>query len=390
MNNATQVKRFEGDYVQCNILLIGKTGVGKSTFANYLFDTERFDTGDGNPVTGWGDNFQNYSFLPYEGNSRVRINVYDSVGLEPDNYDKWIDKLRNFLKDKSSKDNPNDQIHIVFYMLNGAGSRIEDTEIEIIRKIHGKFKLPISVVLTQCDKAEGKREALEKVVSQNTGLSPILVCSKCVKMRDGTSSGKTYGKDEAIEEIIDASINKVGLNLRDKLYHQAYALVRSIQDHLIEQFTHEDMTMNFISAYKERPRFFHESFLEKIDIDIPNQVKDFTGPVFEDYCKFLEELAKTSSEKDVKEKRMWLDFHKSFIEIQKIIDLNAIADNTLGDQDLTSRIITGFLGKWRSKIADDLDDIFRNSRGQKNSAKEIIIKRFTDIDEQLKKACRKQ
>lgn len=387
MNNAAQVKRSEGDYAQCNILLIGKTGVGKSTFANYLFDTEIFDTGDGKPVTGWENNFQHYSFLPYVGNSQVRINVFDTVGLEPDNYDKLFDTIREFLKDKSSKDNPNDQIHIVFYMLNGAGARIEGIETKSIREIHYEFKLPISVVLTQCDKAEGKQDDLEKVVIEKTGLSPISVCSKCVKMRDGTSSGKTYGKDEAIEAIIDVSINKVGLNLRDKLYDQASVLIGIIQDHLIEKFTNEDMTMNRISSYKETPRFFHESFLK--DIQIPNQVKDFIGPVFEDYHKFLEELAKTSLEKDVKKRRIWLDFHKSFIEIQKIIDLNAIAANTLGDQDLTSRIITGFLGKWISEIADALDDIFRNSRDQKNRAKEIIIKRFTDIDEQLKKACRK-
>lgn len=287
MNNAAQVKRSEGDYARCNILLIGRTGVGKSTFANYLFDTEIFDTGDGKPVTGWEDNFQHYSFLPYADNSRVRIDVYDSVGLEPKDYDKWFDIIREFLKDKSSKDNPNDQIHILFYMFNGGGDRIQCIETKSIKEIHDGFELPISVVITHCDTAEGKQYDLEKVVIEDTGLSPILVCSTCVKMRDGTSSEKTYGKDEAIEAIIDASINKVGLNLRDKLYNQASVLIGSIQDHLIEKFTNEDMTMKFISAYKENPRSFHESFLKEIDIDIPNQVKDFIGPVFEDYHKFL-------------------------------------------------------------------------------------------------------
>ena len=33
-----------------NILILGKTGVGKSSFCNYIFDQELFRTGTGKPV----------------------------------------------------------------------------------------------------------------------------------------------------------------------------------------------------------------------------------------------------------------------------------------------------------------------------------------------------
>lgn len=59
--------------IKCNILMIGKTGVGKSSFGNYLFDENLFRTGNGKPVTNFENNFENYSFLYDE----LEINVYD-------------------------------------------------------------------------------------------------------------------------------------------------------------------------------------------------------------------------------------------------------------------------------------------------------------------------
>jgi predicted GTPase len=68
--------------VKCNVLLIGKTGTGKSTFANYLFGVDKFTIGTGAPVTKWEENFQKYDLNV----SDVQINVYDSVGLVSRHY----------------------------------------------------------------------------------------------------------------------------------------------------------------------------------------------------------------------------------------------------------------------------------------------------------------
>ena len=55
---------------KCNILIMGKSGSGKSSFCNYLFDApELFATGKGKPITSWEENFQSEKsslyFLPY-------------------------------------------------------------------------------------------------------------------------------------------------------------------------------------------------------------------------------------------------------------------------------------------------------------------------------------
>lgn len=74
--------------IACNVLIIGKTGTGKSSFANYLFDVDKFTTGSGEPVTSWAENFQAYHFKK----NGIKINVFDSVGLEPDNQKKMDDR----------------------------------------------------------------------------------------------------------------------------------------------------------------------------------------------------------------------------------------------------------------------------------------------------------
>lgn len=60
---------------------------------------DKFTTGSGEPVTSWAENFQAYHFEK-EG---IKINVYDSVGLEPDNQSKWMGELDKFWPKNRSK-----------------------------------------------------------------------------------------------------------------------------------------------------------------------------------------------------------------------------------------------------------------------------------------------
>lgn len=42
---------MEAKKVKCNVVLMDKSGAGKSSFANYLFEEEIFTSGIGKPVT---------------------------------------------------------------------------------------------------------------------------------------------------------------------------------------------------------------------------------------------------------------------------------------------------------------------------------------------------
>src|SRR5574344_993622 len=136
--------------IKCNVVLIGKTGAGKSSFANYLFDTEKFSVSTGKPCTGWEENFQFHS-LDIKG---VTVNIYDTVGLEADNYKNWISNINIFLDSKQSNKNPNEIIHTLFYVVNCASARIEEKELDELYNIQKKYNLSTAIILTNCSEAK--------------------------------------------------------------------------------------------------------------------------------------------------------------------------------------------------------------------------------------------
>lgn len=77
----------------CNVLIAGKSGVGKSSFCNYIFGEELFRTGEGMPVTDWENHFQSR----VASHSGMNIKVYDTVGIEQDNLLEWKSRLYTFL-----------------------------------------------------------------------------------------------------------------------------------------------------------------------------------------------------------------------------------------------------------------------------------------------------
>ena len=211
--------------IACNVLIIGKTGTGKSSFADYLFDVDKFTTGSGEPVTSWAENFQAYHFEK-EG---IKINVYDSVGLEPDNQTKWMSELDKFLAQKQSQKDPNKIIHTLFYVINASSARIELGEIDKIRENKEKYDIDGAVVLTHCDVAD--RDALsclEKTCEQND-LQSIKVCSISRKTRVGAESQK-HGKDEAVKILLNSSYEKVSKELNAAICNNAVECLVAIRE----------------------------------------------------------------------------------------------------------------------------------------------------------------
>ncbi|EXJ22496.1 hypothetical protein ADIAL_2082 [Alkalibacterium sp. AK22] len=120
-----------------NILIAGKTGVGKSTLINNVFREKLADTGIGKPVT------KHLRRISKEG---IPIVLYDTRGLELEESVQKQVKGEIFdivAKNKQTKE----AIHAVYYCLQANSSRIEESEIDLIKAISNK--LPVILVLTQ-------------------------------------------------------------------------------------------------------------------------------------------------------------------------------------------------------------------------------------------------
>jgi GTPase SAR1 family protein len=201
--------------IKCNILIVGKSGAGKSSFCNYLFNKPGFfETGKGKPVTGWDKNFQSFRFEA-EG---MPIEVYDTVGLEVNNYRQWITNLNHFLnKHSRNQENPGDWIHGVFYVLNACSDRVEDLEKQLIKETFlTGADLPVQIILTNCDTAtEHQRVAIMKELrSLDSKIKIHQVNSVNQRFRNKTS--ESFGRDAVLETFLSQSYHYIGKNMAIK------------------------------------------------------------------------------------------------------------------------------------------------------------------------------
>lgn len=172
-----------------SIMLIGKTGVGKSTLINNLFRENIAETGIGKPVT---DHLQK---ITKEG---VPLVLYDTKGLE---LDPSVQKeVRHEILDtiKDSYNSPEEEgIHLIYYCINAAGGRIEEMEIDFINDL-GKI-IPLIVVLTQSIGDNGKKLADYIRGLDITAKAVIPVLSEDYKISDDIIL-PSFGLRELLEE----------------------------------------------------------------------------------------------------------------------------------------------------------------------------------------------
>ena len=187
----------------CNVLIMGKTGTGKSTLLNYICDTKIAETGTGKPVTGEGL----YEHVVSINNQDVRL--FDSWGIEAGKVDRWKALIADALKAHGTQKSIKDWFHSVIYCVQAGGGRVEDIDVEIIKQFL-KEGYKLTVVLTKADQVsetdEAKmKETISYEIGENAGnlsnsLNIIATCAE----KKVTRSGETqpFGKEEVCNSIL--------------------------------------------------------------------------------------------------------------------------------------------------------------------------------------------
>ncbi len=151
-----------------NIMLIGKTGVGKSTLINHIFREHLAQTGIGKPIT------THLEKITKEG---VPITLYDTKGLELNETvkEEVRREVRNEIKRLRSYGEEKNQIHAIWYCINATSNRMESFEEGWIREL--SESIPVVVVLTQSIQEENVEELTKYIHSlrlQIKGIVPVL------------------------------------------------------------------------------------------------------------------------------------------------------------------------------------------------------------------------
>ena len=113
---------------ETNLVIIGKSGIGKSSLLNYLLDKDVAETGSGEPVTKQGFHLNTCTF------NHQKLNIYDSWGIEAGKTEVWMSDFERFLNLKESSTEVRKWIHRVIICISAEGKRIEEFEKRILNK----------------------------------------------------------------------------------------------------------------------------------------------------------------------------------------------------------------------------------------------------------------
>lgn len=184
------------------ILVLGKTGVGKSSFINYFLGTNKAETGMGKPIT------TGYCIEYEYNNGKFPVKIYDNQGFEAAIADKQKEKIINFIAEQNNSENVFNWFHTIFYCTS-AHHRFEDFEANFIIDLSKKISQNIHIIMTTCDGIaptildEKEQNIRKKLKSLGNRCHIFRVVSITKKKRDG-SIVEPYGKEE-----ISASVFKL-------------------------------------------------------------------------------------------------------------------------------------------------------------------------------------
>lgn len=252
-----------------NVLIIGLSGVGKSSLINYVFGQNVADVGIGEPVTQKG--FHMYPCIKND----LKISFFDSWGLEVGKEKEWTNLLNEELDKRDITKSADNWFHSIFYCINAASQRIQLFEINIIKNIQNK-KYNVTIIFTNSDNVtENEINSLKECIYKEIkNVKIINACSISTKKR-GSPKIENYGKEDIENDIYINFWNSIILRLPERCQ---YLIFQEIEKAKLKIINHVDCNMGWFNygtindevLYKINN--FKKQLLNIIDSIITNEI----------------------------------------------------------------------------------------------------------------------
>ena len=353
-----------------NILVIGKTGVGKSTLINGVLDlnedvqAKEGNEGEAQKIKGWKKKY------PINENDKVSIkglNIWDTEGIEfsakkDNNIARNREKVENLIEEHKAI--PNEQINCLWYCING--NIIEEEEIEYItslldtyekknkmenlKDLLDNYKFPIIFVYTQAYGSEEKNiNAIKGVLNKIDYFKEnpkefkfINVIAKDYSYN--IKKNKIIEEKENIDKLIDLSIKLGKKGMSFPLFLNANILYKEIN----EKYNHMLNNLQPIST--------------KL---IKTILNSHSISIFSDACPILRELIKALCLEKL-DQQLTIDINNHITKIIKIME-NIYKDC----------IEIAFIHFNKDSFASNLKDFIKKKYQEKKN-KKISQQKFED------------
>lgn len=194
-----------------NIIVAGKTGVGKSTLINAVFRENLVETGIGKPVT---QHMRCCSKKDYP------LSIYDTRGFElgKNAQEEVKHEVLHVIQEGLAARDVNRAIHCIWYCINATSNRIEEEELKWIRSFIDANKttqVPVIIVLTQAFSQKNALVMKNVILNENIDVAAVVpVLALDYEVSDECTI-KAYGLDTLIKIMSQVLPDELQLTLQN-------------------------------------------------------------------------------------------------------------------------------------------------------------------------------
>ena len=206
------------------VMLVGKSGVGKSTLINSLLKLEK------NKAEVGTGNFQTTKLKAYQSKEVPFLRLVDTRGIEL-NVDYGAEAVKrdaeNYINEQYKTNNPNNFIQCIWYCITG--NRFEEVEIQLLNSLrlaYGENKIPIIIVYTQATDTNTINEMLNYIKEQNIKADFIQVLAERKKLVNNQ-----YLEPSGLEDLVKETLKKCKNALKGDMFS---VITRSMSEKIVD------------------------------------------------------------------------------------------------------------------------------------------------------------